>query len=479
MAKLGGTVLLNGTRVRRKVDFVNDTTTYGNKILDLGILQDNFPNGYFNKTGIRGSIPNNSAIYPKRTYLYSSVSPEDAYNNGTLTDTLIENTDWDADSVNNINTTSTYFFLSPTQVAPAGYYMATTGGDTRTYYTVTGSLGKVTSISTYTPVTHEYEFSLESTTPQVVAATTTSLFIHLTSSCDDNVLLLSTGNISWVGSLDLSVGSIVQTGSQSIGVQFTFPENTDVSASKGATITFTQPDSGNTVTCVINQQAAVDYVFEAYTPVPPVSVTAESTSSLLIIRSTGGGSVITPAASDVSIGYNTMGASVGNIFLSGNFVVVTINYTANTTTSPRSCTVYITQPQSGKQLTYVISQAAAQAEDTYEFSVSPAGAMFILHSSTSFQILVTSKKNGAAWPVSEDDVSIGISLMRIICGGVDYQGDGVYSFSFSCQANGSMLQRTATLTFTQPGSQLTAETSVKQAASPIHPSDPDLPIIEV
>lgn len=270
MAKLGGTVLLNGTRVRRKVDFVNDTTTYGNKILDLGILQDNFPNGYFNKTGIRGSIPNNSAIYPKRTYLYSSVSPEDAYNNGTLTDTLIENTDWDADSVNNINTTSTYFFLSPTQVAPAGYYMATTGGDTRTYYTVTGSLGKVTSISTYTPVTHDYEFS-----------------------------------------------------------------------------------------------------------------------------------------------------------------------------------------------------------------VSPARTMFILHSSTSFQILVTSKKNGAAWPVSEDDVSIGRNLMQITCGGVDYQGDGVYSFSFSCRANVSTSQRTATLTFTQPGSQLTAETSVEQAASPIHPSDPDLPIIEV
>ena len=363
MAKLGGTVLLNGTRVRRKVDFVNDTTTYGNKILDLGILQDNFPNGYFNKTGIRGSIPNNSAIYPKRTYLYSSVSPEDAYNNGTLTDTLIENTDWDADSVNNINTTSTYFFLSPTQVAPAGYYMATTGGDTRTYYTVTGSLGKVTSISTYTPVV-DYVFEAYTPVPPVsVTAESTSSLLIIRSTGGGSVITPAASDVSiGYNTMGASVGNIFLSGNFVV-VTINYTANTTASP-RSCTVYITQPQSGKQLTYVINQ-AAIDYVFEAYTPVPPVSVTAESTSSLLLIRSTGDGSVITPAASDINIGYNTMGASVGNIFLSGNFVVVTIKYTANTTTSPRSCTVYITQPQSGKQLTYVINQAAAQAEDTY------------------------------------------------------------------------------------------------------------------
>lgn len=120
-------------------------------------------------------LVNNDSLYPKKTLLYSSTSPEDAYQHGGQVTVIWTDEDWNplSGSPMSIVASTTQFYNDngwPSLISSAnGYYMETSGS-TRIYYTI--SNGVVTNIGTYTPQVQEYFLELTETELMVGAGAT-------------------------------------------------------------------------------------------------------------------------------------------------------------------------------------------------------------------------------------------------------------------------------------------------------------------
>ena len=110
--------------------------------------------------------------------------------------------------------------------------------------------------------------------------------------------------------------------------------------------------------------------------------------------------------------------------------------------------------------TYEVRQTA----QTYVFSRLTTSPVNIQSASTSFQISIVSTHNGSSL---QPQVSITYDQMNtVLQAEVEGGGVGQWNYSFSCDRNNSMTGRTATIQFTQPGSQNTLGYTINQAGKP-------------
>lgn len=151
----------------------------------------------------------------------------------------------------------------------------------------------------------------------------------------------------------------------------TISENTS-SSTRSIKITATAESTTKSVTIT---QSAVSYVFTATTKT--ISVAYNATSVTLTGTSSRNGFYQEIAKKDVSLdSYTISSPSIGTITSSGTTFSIPISFNANDATTAKTLKATVTQPLSGKTITYTITQAGKPASTDFIYWETGSGKWY-------------------------------------------------------------------------------------------------------
>lgn len=237
----------------------------------------------------------------------------------------------------------------------------------------------------------------------------------------------------------------------------TFNAANNLGSARIFTATFTQAESGKTVTASVTQ-AADQYVLQftdGTTTAKSGTIPAKYSSSVNLISGGVESYKITSSGQEAVSYTYTKPSWITSVEIDEDMVLVT-GFSENTSTSSRSGSIVITQSGSNNQLTINVTQSG-KAADAYVFTVdgSTSTTKTVSASGGNVTVSVVSTKNGATqdWSIT----NISTDLLTAV-----KENSNV---KLTASSNYTSTSRTGIITLTQSGSGKTATITVNQQVS--------------